>query len=397
MLSLLAALVLGQSPEGYTVRRIKLPEPNNKPSRLQVWIRDGQLDPPKLSPKLFGDPPIRWQFDWITTAFGPDDGAQKDPETGEPMARLRFRIYSQERRAENDKSPMVARQAIRMWDLLQARYRFANNESINHGIVDYYLSWGGKAGGEQLTGEEVLPNNRVVTVNTIYLYDLRNFGSPIEMAREVAHEYGHAALPAVGGFNAPEYWANGYLGEKLFLRWLRDKLAIGHIGTDDTMGSTVKDLDAWIKDNVEAPVLEASSRPPSATMLSDKGPVGMNAYIGLVVYADTILPPSIVGRSMKLMGSQDAKDYPDSLLRAMMEMPKITLSLPPYLKGKPIWIPLGAGKVAQAQVLKRQGDWAQIQPQAGGVVITTSRGASPSKAARFSSPKRSLLKGRSRR
>ena len=42
-----------------------------------------------------------------------------------------------------------------------------------------------------------------------------------EACRELAHEYGHAVLPAIGGFKSPEDWANGYLGERLFLRWLR--------------------------------------------------------------------------------------------------------------------------------------------------------------------------------
>ena len=109
-------------------------------------------------------------------------------------------------------------------------------------------------------------------------------------------------------------------------------------------------------------------------MLGDKGKVGMDAYIGLVLYADTIFPSSIITRSMLLMGSQDAKDYPDALLRATQEAPHITLSIPDYLKGKPIWVPIGSGKVGQAQVLKRSGDWAQIQPQAGAVVITTAKG-----------------------
>ena len=77
---------------------------------------------------------------------------------------------------------------------------------------------------------------------------------------------------------------------------------------------------------------------------------------------------------MLLTGSQEAKDYPEALLKATQEMPKITLAIPAYLKGKPIWIPLGKGKVGQAQILKRSGDWAQVLPQAGGVVITTAKG-----------------------
>lgn len=397
MLSLLAALAIGQTGEGYILRVTHLPAPNGKPSRLDVTFNEGRLDPPKLSPKLFGDPPTRWEFEWITYSSAPDDPPQLDPKTGEPMKRIRFRVFSQERRPYGtDKAPMVARQAIRMWDLMMSRFRFANNEAINGSIVDYYLCWGGQAGGEQLMGEEIV-RNRPVTVSTIYIYDLKSFDSPVEMAREVAHEYGHAVLPGVRGYTAPEDWANGYLGEKLFMRWLRDEMVVGHLGTDDTMGTTLKDMNAWVKANVDTLVTKAASAPPSAVGLADKGPVGMDNYIGLVLYADTIFPHSVAGRSLKLMGSQDAKDYPEALYFAMREMPKITLSIPDYLKNKPIWIPLAGGKVAQAQVLKRSGDWAQIMPQAGGVVITTGQGSSSSKGGRSSKKVRLLRKAQSRR
>jgi hypothetical protein len=370
MLSLLIAALAtkGQDP---AAMQMFLTEPGGKPPRLAIWVKNQPLDPPKLSPKLFGDPAQRWQFDWVASSFGPDEFAPKDPKTGQPQARLRFRVFSQ---LKSDSTTLVARQAIRMWDILTSRYRAGHSEPINQGIVDYYLCFGGEPGGEQLRGEEIV-NNRPVTVNTIYIYDIKSFNKPVEMAREVAHEYGHAVLPPVGGYNAPEYWANGFLGEKLFLRRLREQFAKKpFFEADDVMGASETQVDLWVKQNVDPLVTQAASRPPSSVMLGDRGKVGMDAYIGLVLYADTIFPSSIITRSMLLMGSQDAKDYPDSLLRATQEAPRITLSIPDYLKGKPIWIPLGNGKVGQAQVLKKSGDWVQIQPQAGAVVITTAKG-----------------------
>lgn len=373
MLTLLAALAIA-APQEPAAKIYALIEPKGKPPRLSIYQREIRLDPPKRSPKLFGDPPIQWEFDWIASSFGPDEDAPRDPKTGEQQARIRFRVYSQEKKAEGDKTALVARQAIRMWDLVTSRFRIGHNEQINAGIVDYFLCWGGKAGGEQLLGQELTPDNKVLQVNTIYIYDLRSFSSPVEMAREVAHEYGHAVLPAIGGYDAPEYWANGYLGEKLFLRWIRDEMVRGVYGADDAMGTTQAQLDNWVKANVDTLALKAASVPPNPVSLADKGKVGMDAYMGLVLYADSIFPHSVIGRSMKLVGSQSAVDYPEALLMATQEKPKITLSIPAYLKNKPIWIPLGKGKVAQAQILKREGDWAQIMPQTGGVVITTARG-----------------------
>ena len=374
MLSLLAATVLaaGQEP---VARFMALTEPDKKqPPRLSIYIRDTPLDPPKFSPKLFGDPAQRWQFDWISSAFGPDPNSPRDPETGEQQGKVRFRVFSQiKKRGEYDYTVLVARQAIRMWDVLFNKYRIRHNEAVNRGIVDYYLCWGGQAGGEYVKGEDIAPDNKAITVSTIYIYDIRSFTKPVEMAREVAHEYGHAVLPAVGGYTEPEYWANGHLGEKFLMRVLRDQFAKGVIVADDVMGATLEELNAWVKANVDPLVVRTASTPPSIAQLKDRGKPGADAYAGLVLYADTILPANIVTRSMMIMGSQNAEDYPDALLRATQEVPKVTLAIPAYLKNKPLWVPLGKGKVAQAQILGRSGDWAKIQPQAGAVVITTGK------------------------
>ena len=72
---------------------------------------------------------------------------------------------------------------------------------------DVWLCTGGGAGGEQWR-------------SNLYFYHLETPRSSIEWLREVVHEYSHLALPAVGGYKAPEYWANGYLGERLLVRWL---------------------------------------------------------------------------------------------------------------------------------------------------------------------------------
>ena len=73
---------------------------------------------------------------------------------------------------------------------------------------DVWLCAGGQSGGEQWR-------------SNLYLYSLQEPRSSIEWIREVVHEYSHLALPAVGGYQEPEYWANGYLGERLLVRWLQ--------------------------------------------------------------------------------------------------------------------------------------------------------------------------------
>jgi hypothetical protein len=72
---------------------------------------------------------------------------------------------------------------------------------------DVWLCTGGQSGGEQFQ-------------SNIYFYDLDVQRSSIEWIREIVHEYGHLALPAIGGYSSPEYWANGYVGERLMVRWM---------------------------------------------------------------------------------------------------------------------------------------------------------------------------------
>ena len=73
---------------------------------------------------------------------------------------------------------------------------------------DVWLCRAGKAGGEQFG-------------RSIYFDDLDAPRSSIEWIREVAHEFSHLALPAIGGYKSPEYWASGYMGERLLVRWLQ--------------------------------------------------------------------------------------------------------------------------------------------------------------------------------
>jgi hypothetical protein len=363
MVGFLAAsvLTLSLAQEG---RMFVILEPGGKEPRLVYSVPNDRMETPKLSPKKFGDPPTQWQFDWIVSAFGLDPtGLTQNKE-------LRFRVYSQEHKTEGDKAPLVARMALRLWDLNFRKLRLNHNSAHNRGIVDFYLCWGGKAGGEQLIDHEIFADGRDLPVNTIYIYHLSSFKDPVQMAREVAHEYGHAVLPAVGGFKTPEDWANGYLGEKMFMRWLRDEIQAGRMYTDDAMMSDPKALDGWVKTNVDPLVTRAALTAPNVALLNDQGPAAMDAYLGLALYAESILPGKVFGRSLKLTGSDRAGDYPNALVTAVEEAEAVTLSIPALLKNQPLWVPLGKGKLSGAQVVKKQGDWALVKPTVGLIVIS---------------------------
>ncbi len=364
MLSLLAAFALAQDPgQEYSAKLIELTEPGGAPARIQIHVSNERLKTPKVSPKH------QWVFEWAAAGLG----RREEQRAFTP----RVRVFSQQRKSQNDPAERVARMTMRMWDFLVRKLRWEHNPGANMGIVDFYLCFGGKAGGEQLWDYDK-DGEREIRVNTIYIYAVQTFTDPLEMAREVAHEYGHATLPPVGGFKEPEDWANGYLGERLYLKWLHDDMASGRLGPEDAMGATASDLEAYLKKNVNPLVDAAALNGPDVLLLAKPGAKAMAHYLGLVMYAEAILPTSAFERSLKVMGSTAAMDYPKALVLAAGEPANYLLTVPQRFQNRPIWIPLGKGKLTgQIGIVKRQGDWALVNAGSTAIRIANPPPADP--------------------
>lgn len=327
----------------------------------RVGVVVDPFDPPRTSPKSFGTPPQPWLFPWLTSGW---------VFTGrEGTLSLRFRVYSQERKAANDDAEMVTRMLTALWKQNRDRLLRDHSQRYNGGLVDVFLCWGGKAGGEQRF-DIAYEGSISRPVNSIYFYDLKSFTDPVERAREVAHEYGHATLPPIGGFEAPESWANGYLGEKLFMKWMADIQSKGKYTAEDAMGASAAQIQEWVTKNVDPLVVRGSQGLPTAQFQSLKTEEGMNRYIALAVYAEAILPEKVFARSINLTGSLSAKDYPEAIALAAEEPKELTLRIPTYLRGKSIWIPNNKGLVSGATVQRLVGNWAKVTPTAETVVVT---------------------------
>ncbi len=360
MLTAIACLTIALQDET-TGRLFYIGDPELPTTRLAQYIRDTKLPEPKKSPKKFGDPPVPFEFDWIVSGLGRPSGVNN------PAFALKFRVYSQQRKAENDLAPLVARQLLRMWEMNYLKLGLEHATLYGNGSIDVYLCWGGQAGGEQRFDEDI-EKGQLKKVNTIYIYDLPSFKDPVEMCREVAHEYGHACLPSVGGFKEPEDWANGYLGEKMYLRYLRDELKAKRLQPVDAMGATYEQLDAWVKKQVDPLVKGVAVNGPELALMDGTGTGAMDAYIGLTLLMQTILPPRVFNACLKDSGSAAAKDFPPAILRTLENWPSgIVLDIPATFRTG-LWIPVGKTRVAGATVVKRKGDWAFVQPGVAGVV-----------------------------
>ncbi len=342
---------------------VKIPNPGQPESRHILRIAGDRQDPSKKSPKKFGADKTQWEFDWVIGGYATK--ALKGPSEGDEF-RLKFNVYSQERKAKDDVAVPVTRMLVRLWGHNFDNLRVDHSEQYGLGTIDAYLCWGGTAGGEQRFDVEFPPSGPSRPVNTIYIYDLASFKDPIEKAREVAHEYGHASLPAVGGFKVPEDWANGFLGEKIFLYWARTQLLSKTLSPEDFMGAELPQVDAWVKKNVEPLIIRGLREGPS---LVKKATVTMDDYLALSVAHYAISPGTVFSRGAMLAGSTEAKEGPGGMALAAEEPEELVYTIPPFAKLPAIWVPTGSGKVKTGKVLKSADGWVQVQPVDGKVVI----------------------------
>jgi hypothetical protein len=363
--ALAATLSFAQIPfQDAPVRQDLLLNRDGSEPRLMVRQPQAPMPEPKLSPKTFGENKIRYEYDWITWGFA-RVGLNEQMD-------LRFRVYSQERKGDDDTALRVTRMMMRLWDLNMQRLRLDHSQRYHAQLVNVFLTWGGKAGAEQVFSSDI-EGRRQVSVNTIYFYDIGSFSDPMEMAREVAHEYGHATLPAVGVYSAPEDWANGYWGEKLYLTWIREMLSSGELEPEDFMGATAEMVDKYFKTKVEPLIVTAAGRRPTRKILDDKSANGMDSFVGLAVYCGQVLPRNVYSRSIRLIGSQSAPDYLEALQLAVEEPEEFEVSVPDYLRGRAIWVPVGRGRVTGATTLKLEEGWAHVQPQGATFKIVSRR------------------------
>ncbi len=126
-------------------------------------------------------------------------------------------------------------------------------------IVRVWMCESGPTGAEQ-HGDDV------------FIYDVARDRRPVEWLREVAHEWGHYALPRMGRFTEPEPYASGVLGEALFLQRLAEEsgLVVGERWPSKQAQAAVGAL--WGNGRVELADLLAQTRRDTLDLWLARGP-----------------------------------------------------------------------------------------------------------------------------
>lgn len=369
MNSILAAFVLSspawlaQDPPQTSSRLFYFGDPEKVETRLSYMVRDIEMFPPKLSPKKFGDVPIRWEFNWVIAGYG-----RPEPEFKDGF-KIRFRVFSQTRGSHNTYGVSSIRALLKMWDYNYRQLEKDHSKDINSRIVDLYLTFAGPmTGGEQLMDQDD-ENDRERKVNTMYIYDTVNLKDMLEALREVAHEYGHATLWPIGGFKTPEDWVNGYLGEKIYLKHIRDELKAGRYETIDCFGVTLEQLDKWVKTNVDD-LMQATAQNGPSPMLTGDGQGAVDGFCGLTLYLQQILPRPTFLKIMKATeGHKTYSDLPMNAVEFVSSRDQTVFDIPESYRSKPFWVPIGEGKISGGNILEKKNGWAKVQSLAGVVTV----------------------------
>lgn len=319
------------------------------PTKTAIRVPLGPLVPPKSSPVH------DWRFPRTVTGMLEERG-QFTP---------RFRVFREdfEGKPEEDFSVGVARFMLRLLEINRTRLRLDHSVGGSLRTVDVYLCNEGDPGALQrftVDKDDKLPGGSAAKVNTIHVYDADGLTNRLEWARELAHEYGHATLPPVKVPGGPEEWANGDLGERLYLSRLAELLAQGKATTSDTMGASVEQLKGYVAKYVTPLVTAAATEGPRLKLLSGQGKATFDAYLGLALYCERLLPQSVFARSLVLPDDQSPAAYARAVVEAAGETAEWKPSAPPALAGQPLWIPIGKGKLRGGTVLAREGDWAKV-------------------------------------
>ncbi len=254
----------------------------------------------------------------------------------------------------------TARFLLQCWDANAVHLSLDHNPIFRGGAYDIYLCRGGKPGGEQ-RADEVRVNSKSIRVNTIYLYAVDQLSAPVETLRELAHEYGHATLPAMGGFLEPEDWGNGYLGEKLILHWLTLGKSPDSWHPDNFMGVSRESALAWLQMKAVPLRNMIFAAGPAAAKGRTQGQTAMDAYIGLNLFIDEVFPPDVAHNSLLFLAGE-SKEMWTLFEASLLGESEIKLSLDAFKPQKEGWIPLpNKYKVRGATVLSRQKGWAKVR------------------------------------
>ena len=181
--------------------------------------------------------------------------------------------------------------------------------------------------------------------NQLYVFGIHDTRrTKLEWVRTLVHEWGHLTLPAARGYQEPENDASGYLGERLYMKWLHDEAQTVEGAANANDGTNPADLEKYYTRQI-APLMARFNRPeadgggPNAPVLLQKNTRAMDGYIGAVCALDTAWGSPATGRTVfGILGTNAPDFFASARMVWLREAQKGPVSLQ-----LPAWVPVNKG------------------------------------------------------
>lgn len=187
-----------------------------------------------------------------------------------------------------------------------------------------------------------------------------------EWVRELFHEYGHVALPPLGGFRPPlEPYSNGVMGETLGMLWaaaIPDRFALATSPSSPADG-LASEFTAHVN-NQALPALQYFRRVgPDSAVRTAGNRDGWRYLQGLTVYLERVYGARLLGRALTPLSNRAAGVSNVAARRSLMGTQTLLNSLDtswrdPWgtSKSLPIWLPGALNIGGNARNLIARGD-----------------------------------------
>jgi len=284
----------------------------------------------------------RWSFSWMLAGY------EFDRESKSWY--LRFRVFWEDVPGHRDDRTLLAQQTVQLLlrtnGLLHA-YTGLKPLFPKDGVINVWLAERGDPGGE-------------ASDENIYLQQIGVARSPAEWVREITHEYGHETLPPVGGYDKPEWAANGRLGERLFVSWFMRNL---DQKTDPHPWLRDMNLADYQEARIERTIRQFAAMGPEMPQLSGKNAMAMDGCIGMALYWDlsrgskaltavlsSMHSPSFAGK----FGFKEVLEENERTAQSV-DHPTVAVRMDGLPPGIPLWVYLREGAWDGAFTSKAEG------------------------------------------
>ncbi len=157
----------------------------------------------------------------------------------------------------------------------------------------------------------------------------------LEWVRTIAHEWGHLTVYAARGYTEPESEAAGYLGERLFIKWMREAQAARPADAPDD-GTTTADLDLYYRRQIEPLMERFQQGGPGSESMDGENTEAMDYYIASVLATDAALGSATVGIALRNAESERPREFLIALRKYLYDKSDLTIQ-------SPAWVPLREG------------------------------------------------------